>query len=406
MDSSDWPDGDVCCVLLPQLPIQVEVLRHPELDGMPLVLGPGPGDRRVVQLCSPEARAAGITPGLPIREVLALCRDAVILQPDPVYLDQVVQASLQRLQRVSPVVAYQPHHFFLGLQGLHAYYRGSLAALERAIRQAVPALLRPRIGIAAGAFVARLAAESAPAMGVHVVGRQQARSFLAPLPAHALPLPADALARLNLLGLRTIGDVAGLPFSAVQAQFGAAGARAWRLANGEPDAPIVPQRPQHTIRVSLRFDDPLSSVEAFHTAIGVLLARASADPRLGGRTVRRVRLHARLSTGASWEQTVTLKAALHGREALHRAIKDKLAMQNSAPSAPFEELALELLDLGTEVGRQPSLFAKNTQQQRQIAEAAQQLRARYGVTPLYHAVEVEPWSRIPERRWALAPCEP
>ena len=40
-----------------------------------------------------------------------------------------------------------------------------------------------------------------------------------------------------------------------------------------------------------------------------------------------------------------------------------------------------------------------------IAEAARQLRARYGHVPLYHVVEVEPWSRIPERRWALVSCD-
>jgi hypothetical protein len=40
-----------------------------------------------------------------------------------------------------------------------------------------------------------------------------------------------------------------------------------------------------------------------------------------------------------------------------------------------------------------------------IAEAARQLRARYGRVPLYHAIEVEPWSRIPERRWALVTCD-
>jgi hypothetical protein len=51
------------------------------------------------------------------------------------------------------------------------------------------------------------------------------------------------------------------------------------------------------------------------------------------------------------------------------------------------------------------LFVARAGQRGQIAEAARQLHARYGQVPLYHAVEVEPWSRIPERRWALVPCE-
>ena len=74
---------------------------------------------------------------------------------------------------------------------------------------------------------------------------------------------------------------------------------------------------------------------------------------------------------------------------------------NGLPPAPIEELALELLGLGGEAARQPGLFVARARQLAEIAEAARQLHARYGRVPLYHAIEVEPWSRIPERRWAL-----
>ena len=72
----------------------------------------------------------------------------------------------------------------------------------------------------------------------------------------------------------------------------------------------------------------------------------------------------------------------------------------------MEELSLELQGLGGEAARQPGLFAARARQLGQIAEVARQLRARYGHIPLYRVVEVEPWSRIPERRWALVPCDP
>ncbi len=71
MFTHPWPDVRVACVWLPHLPLRVEVLRHPAWDGLPLVLGGAPGERKVVHLCSPEAEAAGIRPGLPLREVRA-----------------------------------------------------------------------------------------------------------------------------------------------------------------------------------------------------------------------------------------------------------------------------------------------------------------------------------------------
>src|SRR5438128_2586128 len=76
--SFDWR---VACVWLPQLPLRVAVLQNPAWDGHPLVLGGRPGERRIVSLCSVEAQSAGIRPGLPLREVLTLCPDAIVLQP-------------------------------------------------------------------------------------------------------------------------------------------------------------------------------------------------------------------------------------------------------------------------------------------------------------------------------------
>ena len=121
--------------------------------------------------------------------------------------------------------------------------------------------------------------------------------------------------------------------------------------------------------------------------------------------MRQVRLRALLTDGSSWERCYTFKEALASREAARRALKSKLELPNGLPQAAVEELFLELLGLGGEAARQASLFVARARQLGQIAEVARQLRPRYGHVPLYHVVEVEPWSRIPERRWALASCD-
>jgi DNA polymerase-4/protein ImuB len=404
-----WADVRVACVWIAQLPLRVEILRHPAWDGRPLVLGGAPGERKVVQLCSLEAEAAGVKPGLPLREVVPLCPDAIVLQPDPVRTAAVLEAVLADLQRVSPVVEPGTHddgYFFLDLRGLQAMY-GELAALEEAILAAVPALLRPRLGFGNGKFAAAVAARVAERSPAHtektcVVPAAETQAFLAPLPVrHLLLLEPEVLDRLELLGLRTIGDLAALPFSAVQAEFGSAGARAWRLAHGKDPEPVVARPITATVQDGLRFDDPLGSIDAVMAAIDQLLAHTYSQPALLGRSVRQVRLRALLSDGMSWERLYTFKEALSTRDAARRALKSKLDLPNGLPPAPIDELALELLGLGGEAARQPSLFVARARQLAEIAEAARQLHARYGRVPLYHAVEVEPWSRIPERRWAL-----
>ncbi len=376
------------------------------------MLGGAPGERKVVQLCSPEAEAAGVRPGLPLREVVPLCPDAMVLQPDPVRTAAVLEAVLSDLQRVSPSVEpAEDGYFFLDVRGLQAMY-GDIASLEEAIRTAVPPLLRPRIGIASGKFAAAVAArmaEPSAAAPTCVVPASETRTFLAPLSVrHLLMLEAEVHHRLELLGLSTIGDVARLPFNAVQAEFGPPGAQAWRVAHGQDAEPVVPRPVMTTVQDGLRFDDPLGSVEAVMAAIDQLLAHTYSQPMLQGRSVRQVRLRALLSDGTSWERLYTFKEALSTRDAARRALKSKLDLPNGLPPAPIDELALELLGLGGEAARQPGLFVARARQLAEIAEAARQLRTRYGRVPLYHAIEVEPWSRIPERRWALVQvaCDP
>src|SRR5215472_441133 len=291
-----WPDIRVACVWIAQLPLRVEILRHPQWDGRPLVLGGAPGERKVVQLCSPEAEAAGVRPGLPLREVVPLCPEAMVLQPDPVRTAAVLEAVLADLQRVSPAVEpADDGYFFLDLRGLQGMY-GELAALEEAIHAAVPALLRPRLGFANGKFAAAVAARMAePGFTAKscVIPTSETQDFLAPLSVrHLLMVEPEAQQRMELLGLRTIGSLAALPFNAVQSEFGPDGARAWRLAHGKDSEPVIARPVVTSVQDGLRFDDPLGSVDAVMAAIDQLLAHTFSQPALLGRSVRQVRLRA------------------------------------------------------------------------------------------------------------------
>lgn len=406
MDVGQIAFPKVAAVWLSRLPLRVEVLRHPAWDGRPIVLSGGSGERKVVQLCSPEAERAGIFPGLPLREVLPLSSDAVIVQPDPARVARVREEVQVGLQRVTPLMEAADDEIFLDLRGLGSLYQHDLKLLERAIRAAVPPLLRPRLGAGEGKFAASMVARIADAQHLSAVTAAETPAFLATLPARLLPLPPRALERLERLGLSTMGDLAELSFSAVQAQLGASGARAWRLARGIDDEPIIARSFEMAIRASLRVEDPLASVDAILVGARSLVTRAFTQPLLGGRGVRRARLRALLVDGTSWERLVTFKEPIASGDAAFFALKVKLDLPGGSPPAPVEELALELLGLTGEGARQSRLFLAGASQQPQVVEAVRQLAVRYWQVPVYYAMEVEPWSRIPERRWALMPFEP
>src|SRR3954471_22620588 len=85
---SDDLRGWVLHVDLDQFIAAVEVLRRPELAGLPLIVGGrgDPAERGVVSTASYEARAFGVGAGMPLRLAARKVPDAVILPVDaPAY---------------------------------------------------------------------------------------------------------------------------------------------------------------------------------------------------------------------------------------------------------------------------------------------------------------------------------
>ena len=73
---------------------------------------------------------------------------------------------------------------------------------------------------------------------------------------------------------------------------------------------------------------------------------------------------------------------------------------------PLEDMSLTLSGITGESGLQSSLFS-DLRKQDQLKEMMRQLEALLGCRPpIYRVRDVEPWSRIPERRQALVPFDP
>ena len=90
---------------LDQFIAAVEVMRRPELEGLPVVVG-GRGDptqRGVVATASYEAREFGVGSGMPLRTALKKCPGAIFLPMDmPAYLEASEQ--VMAVLRSFPVV--------------------------------------------------------------------------------------------------------------------------------------------------------------------------------------------------------------------------------------------------------------------------------------------------------------
>jgi hypothetical protein len=260
----------------------------------------------------------------------------------------------------------------------------------------------PSVGVAEGKFASRVAATVTRPGNVKIVPPGEAATFLAPLPISHLPA-ADAMRwRLGMLGLGTIGEVARLPLGAVQAQFGPEGKRCWELAQGTDDEPLIARVTEETVLRRMQLPSPAVALEAIMMAVEKLVHAAYAGIS-GGRWVRKAVVRATLDGGGTWELPVAFREALADPKDAWFAVKSTIVKR--PPERPVEEIEVELVGLSAESGKQASMFEGKGRLWRQVHEAVRQVTTQHGEgdrPAIGKVVPMEPWSRIPERRAALA----
>ncbi len=395
----------IAAVRILNFALRVAVLNQPELDGAPLVLGPSHGERQRALDCTPEAAELGIRVGMSLRDVMSTCPFAQVIPANPVREDGIAARILTSLEALSPLVEADPDEpgcWYLDLHGLERL-SGSPAAIAGQILSVIPLALRPRIGLADGKFPARVAAGRATPGSFTLIPPGEEATALAHEPIASLPAPTGLVQRFEHLGITTLGILAGLPASAVAARFGPEGRRLRELASGHDPAPVTPRQPQEVIIEQIELPAPTASRDTLLLGLRLLVARASHHRAIQHRGARKVRIRAIYESGDSWEKQVTMRDPARG-DRLFELLR--LRFQALELPQPVSDLAIELSELSKETAHQQFLAGLRAIQTRPLIDAAQQLKSRYGASPLFHIVEVEPWSRIPERRHALMPYDP
>jgi protein ImuB len=256
------------------------------------------------------------------------------------------------------------------------------------------------VGAAERRFAALAAASVARPGQALVVADGDARDFLAPLPLSLLPLEERRGEELADLGVKRLGQLAGLPGAAVAERLGPDGRHAWSLARGDDEAGVRPRRPSSTLAETLELPEAVGNELTLRRALGVIVDRVLAREERGGRAIRKVTLSARLVGGGSWRRTVTLRDATAERARLRTVLGPKLA---DLP-APVVRLRLELSELSESRGRQLELVRpEGAELDVRLKEGLRQVRASAGQGAVCTVVEVAPWSRIPEQRALLVP---
>ena len=390
----------LACIAIPGFELRAALRSRPKLALRPAALAPAAGEEPLIGPVTVAAEVLGVLPGMRMGEALATCPGLVLVEQDPAAAEQAWEEILRSLEDAGfAVESADLGCVYFETRWVERLYGGLEAALERALA-AVGTAWDPRAGAAERRFAALAAANVARPGQILIVSDERTDEFLAPLPLGLVPLEPRRQRELRELGVRRLGELAGLPQGAVAERLGPDGRRAWSLARGGAAARIRGRRPPAEISESLEFPEAVGNEltlrRAFTTLLEQVLARADRERRF----VRKAAVGARLATGGSWRRTVTLRDPTADPDRIKAALASKLA---DLP-APVLELRLELVELAEHEGQQLELLpAAGAELDTRLREGLRQVRASTGSGSVCSVVEVAPWSRIPEARALFMP---
>lgn len=334
----------------------VEQRDHPELTGLPVVVGGTPQERGVVAAASYEARKFGIHSAMPSSTAIKLCPEVIFV---PMRMKHYINVSRQIrsiFERYTPLVEpLSLDEAFLDVEGSTHLFgdAGKIAAkIKNDIRSELG--LTASVGIAPNKFVAKIASDLKKPDGFVKV-ETPLNPFLDPLDINRLwGIGKSTESKLKAIGIHTIRDFRHSSPDILRPCVGSSVERLLQLANGEDHRKVVPHRPAVTMSRETTFTRDIEDIEALESALLRLTEELAARLRRKRLSARTIGIKLRYSnfktiTRSQTQPTTTSTTQViwkTARALLHSALVDDFKIRlvgiqtSSLESTPAKETTL------------------------------------------------------------------
>ena len=346
---------------------------------MPVIVGGR--HRGVVAACCYIARTYGVRSAMPMTRALRACPGAVVIKPDMKKYATVGREVRTMMLALTPLVEpLSIDEAFMDLSGTRSLHRASsaetLARLAMEIERTLS--ITVSVGLSYNKFLAKIASDLDKPRGFAVIGRAEARTFLAAKPVRLLWGVGEALQkRLARDGITSIGELARLDEATLVARYGKIGKRLHRCARGEDDRPVNPDREAKSMSSEITLDEDLSDPDRLRPILWQLaetVARRMKKAGIagGGVTLKLKTADFRILTRARRLNTPTQSA-----EEMFRAAEPLLSRE--ADGRAFRLIGIGAHDL-IEAERvvQADLFGGLAPSEDRIDKALDAVRDRFG----------------------------
>ena len=358
----------------------VEQRDNEEYRGKAVIVG-GIGSRGVVSTASYEARRFGIRSAMPMAKARQLC-------PDGIYLPCDHRKYMQEAKKIRVIMAdFSPlieplsiDEAFLDVSGMEMLYSDPAEiALELKARIFQETGLTASAGLAPNKFLAKLASDLKKPSGLVVVREGEEKAFLRDLPIKRMWGVGPATAgQLELLGIRTIGQLAEADPMLLLQQLGQNATDMQRLARGIDERPVISEHMPKSVGNEETFAHDIFDRQELLLQLLALSEKVAwrlRQLRLSGRTLT---LKLRYASFKTLTRSQTLPEPTCYDEEIYQAVKLMLEKMNLQEGVRL--LGVTLSNLQTCDGGQISLFAPAPadDKKRKLHAAVDDLRNRYG----------------------------
>lgn len=334
----------------------VELRRHPELKGQPVVVG-GTGDRGVVAAASYAARSYGIRSAMPSTRARRLCPDVVFIQGDHALYSEVSKRVMAIMLDHTPMVEpLSLDEAFLDVRGvLHGTTTPEEIALRIRGRILEEESLTCSVGVASSKFLAKLATDRAKPTptpdgplfrtGVHVIVAGEELEFLHPLGVRELWGVGPATgAKLSRMGIETVGDLAAQPLERLTARVGrSVGQHLHRLAKGVDERPVIVGQEMKSISHEETFSHDIRGDDELHRQLVRMSDAVAARLRAGGVMGRTVSLKIRFADFTTITRSSTVSEPVDGSRPILEEAANMLRPIDPSPGVRLLGVAVSQL---------------------------------------------------------------